>query len=218
VVALERGWQAAVGTFHGTTMVAVSSGIGGPSLEFVLNQLVELGVRTVIRVGTTGSLHADLACGTLVVNDASVRLDGTSDLYVRPAFPAAAAPEVTMALAEAAAGLGHPVRVGTGATAASFYAGQEREAAGGFRSAVTVGLLDELRRCGVLNLEMEAATLFTLGRLLGLRTGAVCAVVANRETGAWEHDLGVPESCRVASLALHRLAHAPGPFAGGARS
>jgi uridine phosphorylase len=41
-------------------------------------------------------------------------------------------------------------------------------------------LIDDLQRANVANFEMEAATLFTLANIYGFRSGAVCAVYANR--------------------------------------
>jgi uridine phosphorylase len=198
---LPRGYKAATGFYRGAPIAAVSHGIGAPSLEYVLHEVAALGVKTVIRVGSTGSLHADIGCGDLVVNEASMRLDGTTDAYVPPGYPAVASHEVTAALLEAARGLGYRVHCGIGATAASFFLGQGRPAFGGFETARSRGLLNELRQARVLNLEMEAAALFTLCRLFGLRSGAVLAVVANRVTGEWRI-AGEEEACRTAAEAV----------------
>jgi uridine phosphorylase len=73
------------------------------------------------------------------------------------------------------------------------------------RSTETAGLLEEMRRAGVLNFEMEAATLFTLARLFGLRAGAVCSVIAHRITGEWNDAGGMERACRVANHAVALL-------------
>jgi len=165
--ALDRGYRGARGSFRGIRVATLSSGIGGPSLEVLMVEAAALGVDTIIRVGTTGALQGGLRCGDLIINDAAVRLDGTSASYVRPEFPAAASFQVTSALVEAARREGATHHVGIGATTASFYAGQDRPSFKSFRSQQTAGLLDEMRHAGVLNFEMEAATLFTLARLFG---------------------------------------------------
>lgn len=202
---LEREFQLARGRYHGAAIAALSTGMGGPSLEVILMEAIHLDVETFIRVGTTGALQNELRPGELVINEASVRLDGTSASYVRAEYPAAASYEVTAALVESAKRLSIPHHVGIGATTASFYAGQDRPTLDGFRSKETEGLLDEMRNVGVLNFEMEAATLFTLARLHGRRAGAVCSVIAHRLTGEWDDAGGIERACRVASEAVTLL-------------
>lgn len=206
VVDLPRGYRAAVGTFHDARLCAVSTGIGAPSLELIFTDLARLGVDTFIRVGTTGSLHAEIVTNSLIVNDAAVRLDGTSHLYVRPEYPAAASHEVTFALAEAAAASGVAYRVGTGATAGSFLAGQGRPAFDGYISPEGERIFEEMKRAGVLNFEMETAALLTLARLFSKRAGAICSVIANRVTGEWGDHGGIALACRTAAEAVARLA------------
>lgn len=210
VIALPRGFRAAAGTLHGVRIGAISSGIGAPSMEGALMDLGRLGVHTIIRVGTCGSLRAEIGNGALIVNDAAVRLDGTTNFYVRPEYPAAADWRVTGALVEAASALGHECHVGTGCTTGSFVAGQGRAAFTGYESPEGIRLFEEMRAAGVLNFEMEAAALLTLARLFNLRAGAICSVIANRVTGVWDEAGGIARACRVAAEALVRLARPPG--------
>jgi uridine phosphorylase len=202
---LPRGYRAAVGTYCGVRLAAVSTGIGAPSLEGVFTDLARVGVDTFIRVGTTGTLRAEIQTGSLIINDASVRLDGLSNLYVRPEFPAAASYEVTFALVDAAVVAGFSHRVGTGATAGSFLAGQGRPAFKDFISLEGEKTLEEMKRAGVLNFEMETASLFTLSRIYGLRAGSICSVIANRITGTWSESGGVERACLVGAEAIKRL-------------
>lgn len=206
IIDLPRGYCAAVGTYEGVRIGAVSTSIGAPSLELVFTDLARLNVDTFIRVGTTGTLHADIATGSLIINDAAVRLDGTTHLYVRPEFPAAASHEVTFALVDAAAAQGLSFRVGTGATTGSFLAGQGRPAFKDYRSPEGERIFEEMKRAGVLNFEMETAALLTLARLYSLRAGAVCSVIANRISGDWGDNGGIERACRVGAEAVRRLA------------
>lgn len=205
-IQLPRGYRAATGTYRGHRVGAISSGIGAPSLESVMADLGRLGAHTLIRVGTTGALRADIPTGALIVNDACVRLDGTTQLYVRPEYPAAAAWDVTAALVEAARGLGVEAHVGTGCTTGSFVAGQGRAAFTGYESPEGQRIYEEMTRAGVLNFEMEASALLVLARLFGQRAGSVCSVIANRVTGEWSDNGGIARACRVASDALVLLA------------
>jgi uridine phosphorylase len=203
---LGRGHRAATGVYKGVDIAAYSSGVGGPSMEPVLTDLAALGVHTIIRVGTTGALQDGMNCGELVINEASVRMDGTSRLYVRDEFPAAASYEATLALVEACDLTGLRCHVGIGATAGSFFAGQGRASFGGYKRSGTDEMVTDLQQANVLNFEMEAAALFTLSRLFGIRSGAVCAIVANRVTGEWAEEDGIENACLAGAEAV-RLLH-----------
>jgi uridine phosphorylase len=207
IIPLPRGYRAAVGSYRGIRLAACSSGVGGGSFEGPFTDLVKLGVDTFVRVGTTGTLREDIATNSLIVNDASVRMDGTTNLYVRPEFPAVASHEVTFALVDAAAKAGVTCNVGTGATTGSFTVGQGRPGINGFISLEGERLFEEMNRVGVLNFEMEGAVLFTLARIYGLRAGAIHSVIANRVAGTWGNEGGVETACRVAADALVQLAH-----------
>ena len=204
---LARRNRAAVGTYKGSPIGAHATGMGGGSTEIYLTDLIERGVDTFIRVGTTGTLQEDVKMGDIIINDASVRLDGTSDLYIMKEFPAAADYRVTAALVEACERLGYRYHVGTGCTAASFFTGQCRPTVGGYYPSHLDGLFADLKAAGVLNFEMEAATLMTMARIFGKRAGMCAVVVAHRITGEWLED---PEAearaCRVGAEALHILA------------
>lgn len=204
--ALARGYRAAVGRYRGERLAALSTGMGGPSLEFALTEAARLGADTFIRVGTTGALQPGLRNGDLVVNEGCVRMDGTSQAYVRGEYPAAASFEVTLALVEACLRLGVPHHVGVGATTASFFPGQGRANPAGYEPREVRAVVEEMRRARVLNFEMEGATLLTVARLLGLRAGQVCSVIAHRLTGEWADAGGVERACRVATEAVAVLA------------
>jgi uridine phosphorylase len=205
ILDLPRGYRAAVGTYKGVRIGAMSSGIGAPSLEIIVSDLARLGVDTMIRVGTTGTLRRDIGTGSLVINDAAVRLDGTTNFYVRPEYPAAASYEVTLALVDAASAAKASHRVGVGATVGSFLAGQGRPGVGGYRSPEGRRIFEEMKAAGVLNFEMETASLLTLARLYGLRAGSVCSVIANRVTGKWGDQGGIARACLVGAEAVLRL-------------
>jgi uridine phosphorylase len=202
---LPRGFRAAVGVYKGVEIAAYSSMMGAPSMELTINDLAVLGAHTLIRVGTCGAIQESIRNGELIVNEASVRTDGTTHLYVRNEYPAAAAFEVTMALVEASERLGYVYHVGVGATAGSFFAGQGRVSFGGYKPSMVDDLLPDMQKAKVLNFEMEAAALLTLCRLFGLRAGVVCSVVANRVTGEWADAGGTERACRAGAEAVWLL-------------
>ena len=201
----DRGFMIASGTYQGTPITAVSHGIGGASMETPLMNLLPYGPDAIIRVGTTGSLRADILIGDLIINDSCVRLDGTSEMYVRKEYPAAANYEVTMALIQACENLGFRYHVGTGCTSASFYAGQARPAFGGYERSDREAFFKDMISANVTNFEMEAATLLTLGRMFGVRCGMIASVVANRITGEWAEKSGEENSSLAGAEALRIL-------------
>ena len=94
--------------------------------------------------------------------------------------------------------------LGVSASTASFYSGQGRPGWNGYTQTWIEELLPDLQRAGVLTFEMEAATIFTMIGLYGLRGGSVCAVVANRVTEAFVKE-GVETAIDVANEAVRIL-------------
>jgi uridine phosphorylase len=184
-LAFHREYRSARGTYEGVPIGAISSGVGAPSLEIAVQEFATIGGQTVIRVGTCGSLRAEIESGDLIVPAAAVRRDGTSDRYLPLEHPAFADPEVFMALVEACERLGYRYHVGIVASVGSFYLGQERPVTGGFWQSGADGVIADLQKAGVACLEMECSALFVLARLFGMRSGAVLGAVANRVTNAF---------------------------------
>jgi uridine phosphorylase len=193
-----REYAAYGGRVGAEKVVVVSTGIGGPAAAIAIEELARLGVEVMIRVGTCGAISAEAKVGTVIIADAAVRMDGTSSQYVHLGYPAAATPGVVMALSEAAAKTRRKAAIGITASTDSFYVGQGRKGFGGFMPPDKVHIVEELRAARVLCFEMEAATLFTLGRIFGLKSGAVFAVVGNRATDEFALEAGVNNAIDVA--------------------
>jgi len=183
----------------------VSTGIGGPAAAIAIEELARLGVKVMIRVGTCGAIAPGIRTGSVIIADAAVRMDGTSTQYVPPGYPAAASPEVVMALAEAAKSRRGRYTVGLTGSTDAFYVGQGRESFGGYLPPSSARLVEDMRSAKVICFEMEAATLFTLGRVFGLKTGAVFAVVANRATNELRDEAGVDDAIDTAVGAVRLL-------------
>jgi len=204
-VSSHREYRVWTGRLDGIRVSACSTGIGGPAVAIAFEELATIGADTFIRVGTCGALRKEIRCGDYVISTAAVRLDGTSRQYVQPEYPAVANYEIVLSLIEAAEKLGYRYHVGYTASSDSFYVGQGRP---GFKGYLPLGAektVETLSKVNVLNFEMEAATIFTLAGIYGLRTGAVCAVYANRITNRFEIK-GEEEVCKVAVEAVRILA------------
>ena len=177
----QREFTSALGWFGETPIVVCSTGIGGPSTSIAVEELAQLGVTTFLRVGTTGAIQPGVAPGDVIITNGAVRLDGASQHFAPLEFPAVADFDCTTALVDAARELHIDARVGVTASSDTFYAGQERyDTFTGFVTRRFRGSMADWQAMGVLNYEMEAATLFTMCASSGLRAGCVAGVLVNR--------------------------------------
>jgi len=185
-----RGLPGYTGTFEGARISAQTTGMGGPSAAIVVEELAQLGVRTVIRAGTCGAIGEGVGVLDLVVATAAVPVDGTTRQYLGgDPFAPVADLDVTIALRDAAAKSGRPTHTGLIVSEDAFY----KEAAD----------WQAWRERGVLAVEMEAATIFTVALLRRLRAGCICLVVNDTTApGTWHG----PEARAEAEEALIRTA------------
>jgi len=185
---------------------ACSTGAGGGSTASALEDLAEIGCDTLIRVGTCGAIQDYIKPGDLIISSGAVRMEGTSDGYVTNAYPATANYEVTLALIEAAEQLGYTYHVGIGYTASSFFCGQARPGYNGYSQSFMKNIIPDMKAAGVLNFEMEAATVLTISSLYNMRAGAIFTVVANRVDNSFKYDKSsVDNNIEVANLAMQIL-------------
>ncbi len=162
-------------------VLVCSTGMGGPSVAICLEELARMGITQCIRVGTTGTIQEEVNLSDIIIDQAAVRLDGTSTHYAPLEYPAVASFRLTAALERSARHSGAPFHLGLAASSDTFWPGQERyDSFNGYVIRKYQGSLKEWQALGVLNYEMETATLFVVGRVLGLETAALCTVVAKR--------------------------------------
>ena len=138
-------------------------GIGAPVAVAILEELVALGCRRFVSIGTAGSLQPGLAVGQLVVCERAVRDEGTSHHYVPACEYADASGPLTGRLAEVLAARGRAFVCGASWTIDAFY----RE---------TVAEARHYQSQGVLTVEMEAAALFAVAAYRGVQAAAVFTV------------------------------------------
>jgi uridine phosphorylase len=199
-----REYRTATGTHEGTPLSVTSTGIGSPSAAIAVEELARVGADTLLRVGSCGSIVPEATIGDLVITTGAVRQEGTSKEYVRKDYPASADHRVVSALVAAAEELGYDYHLGVTCSTDSFYAGQSRPGFEGFEARDSEANIEELRQAGVVNFEMEAASILTLAGIYGLRAGAVCTVYANRETGEFRTE-GERKATKCASRAVTYL-------------
>ena len=169
------------GEIDGKAVIVCSTGIGGPSTSIAVEELAQLGIRTFLRNGTTGAIQEHINVGDILVTTAAVRLDGASLHFAPMEFPAVSDFECMNALYKAAKDNGSTVHVGVTASSDTFYPGQERyDTYTGRVVRRFKGSMKEWQEMGVMNYEMESATLLTMCASQGLRAGMVAGVIVNR--------------------------------------
>ena len=83
-----REYRSISGTWRGVPVLAMSTGRGGPSAAIAVEELRRIGVESLIRIGSCGALQTGIAVGDLILVQAAVREEGTSQAYVPAAYPA----------------------------------------------------------------------------------------------------------------------------------
>ncbi|WP_019533374.1 nucleoside phosphorylase [Paenibacillus ginsengihumi] len=204
ILSSNREFKVGTGESGGHPVSVCSTGIGGPSTEIAVLELLRLKAKCLIRIGGTGAIQEGIECGDLIINTGSVRLGGTAAHYARPEYPAVANHYVVQALVEACETLGYRYHLGIGATTSSFYHGQDRNVAGYNYSD---GMIQEMKALGVLNLEMESETLLTIASVMGAYAGTLLVVHANRATNQWlvDYEESQLKLCRAALLAIDKI-------------
>lgn len=180
-----RGLNSYLGLLpNGRPALSATSGMGAPSLSIVVNELVQVGMRVIIRIGTCGSIQSHVKPGSIVITSAALCRQGAANDIAPIEYPAAADPFLTVALAEAARELGVEHHVGITASVDTFYEGQERTgSANPYLLRALRGITEEYRRLNVLNYEMESGTLLKMGSVYSFAAGCVCGVIAQRTEG-----------------------------------
>lgn len=204
IVSHNREFTVAFGAREGLRFGVCSTGIGGGSTEIAVVELARLGVKIMVRTGGCAALDETIKVGEVILNSGAVRWGGSSAFYAPPEYPAVADPFLLVGLAESCNRLGLPFHVGVVASVDSYYEGQGRSVAPTREPMEGTERLERLRRLGVLNIDMETETVFTIGSILGAKTANILAVHANRATNEWLADYAPAEN-RMVQAALDSL-------------
>ena len=152
----ERGMLGFTGTFEGQPISVQTTGMGCPSSAIVFEELIQLGAKRLIRVGTCGGLQPTMQLADTVVALAATPEDATALVYTNGEPHA---PTASWSLVETAVRLarsqGMTVHVGPVVTSAVFY-DPDRDRFGRWRER------------GNLGVEMEAAVLYTIAAIRGV--------------------------------------------------
>lgn len=179
LVADRREFTTYTGYLDGVKVSVTSTGIGGASASIALEELVKVGAKKFVRVGTCGGMDIDVKGGDIVVATGAIRAEGTTKEYAPIEYPAVSDLDITNALVQSAKNLDYNYHVGVVQCKDSFY-GQHNPAI----MPVSYELENKWeawKRMGCLASEMESAALFIVGAYLRVKVGSVFLVVANQE-------------------------------------
>lgn len=179
LIADKREYTTYTGYINGKKVSVTSTGIGGPSASIALEELVNIGAKTFIRVGTCGGIDTDVKGGDIVIATGAIRMEGTSKEYAPIEFPAVSDLSVTNSLVNAAKNLNYEYHTGVVHCKDSFYGQHNPE-----RMPVNYELQNKWeawKKMGTLASEMESAALFIAGSFLKVKVGSVFLTVANQE-------------------------------------
>jgi uridine phosphorylase len=182
VLAKNREYHSFLGRLDNKEILIVSHGVGSAGAAICFQELIDVGAKAIIRVGTAGGLYDDTRIGDVVVASGAVRKDGVSSLMVPAAYPAVPDFDLTLRLAKNFAST-VSLRRGLILTSDLFYRGPLEDD------------LDFYRKARVIAVEMECATLFVIGQLRGVKTAA--AVVLDGNPLKWQEGVYDPDPKRL---------------------
>ena len=185
----------------------MSTGMGGPSTAIAVEELAQIGIEYLIRVGTSGGMQLDVEAGDIVIASSAIRQEGTSKEYVPVEFPAVADIDLVNALRNAANELGLKNHTGVVHCKDSFYGQHSPE-----RMPVGYELQQKWNawiKAGALCSEMETASLYTVSSCLKIKAAAVLLVIWNQEREAaglpQDKNFDVDREIKVAIKALQNI-------------
>lgn len=225
----KREFVTHTGTYKGKAMTVLSTGIGTDNIDIVYNELdalfnIDLRNRTIkeqltslhlVRIGTSGSLQADIPVDHFVCSSFGLGLDGLLNFYkldndqeedelirtFRKHYPNEgifAQSYISRASNTLFELLSADMFSGITASCSGFYAPQMRKLRLEPSRPDMIERLSSFRfgEHRITNFEMETGAMFGLARLMGHHCCAVNVIVANRIAGKYSSD---------ADAAMHRL-------------
>lgn len=170
LVAENREHRTFTGFYKGVKVSVTSTGMGCPSAAIAAEELINIGAKNLIRIGSSAALDPEIRIGDLMISTAAMKNEGTSKFYVPESFPAVPDFELTYELICTAKEMlkdkEEDVYIGISSTDDAFY-GETPE------------FIESLRQLKVMNIEMEASALYTIGHLRGVRAACICGCSGN---------------------------------------
>lgn len=164
-LAYNRELRSVSGFYKGIKVLVVSTGMGGASMGIAVEELRNIGVKNMIRIGSCGALDSKMKLGDLLIVNGAVRDEGASKAYIESIYPAIPDTELLMNVIQAAKESKVPFYVGKARSHDSFYIDREEE------------ISRYWSEKGIMGSDMETAALFTIGSIRGVRTASILNTV-----------------------------------------
>ncbi|MBQ6478023.1 MAG: nucleoside phosphorylase [Erysipelotrichaceae bacterium] len=156
-----REYRSIVGTYKGMRVIGISTGMGGSSVAIAVEELKNIGVHSMMRIGSAGALQKGIALGDLVICEGAVRDDGASKCYIDSIYPAVPDYRLISHCVNVAKDFGFRHHTGIVLSHESFYYDEDAQDC------------EKWSRKGVLATDFETAALYTVGRLRGVHTASI---------------------------------------------
>ena len=156
-----REYRSILGTYKGMKVIGISTGMGGSSVAIAIEELRNIGVHTMMRIGSAGALQEGIGLGDLIICEGAVRDEGTSKCYIDPIYPAVPDYRLIGHCVKVAEENGYEHHTGIVLSHESFYYDEDAR--------------DTARwsQKGVLATDFETAALYTVGRLRKVHTASI---------------------------------------------
>lgn len=158
-----REYRSLTGYYKGIKILAISTGMGGASTAIAVEELKNIGVEAMIRIGSCGALQKGINLGDLVIAEGAIRDDGASKAYVSLDYPAVANHQLVQNIISSCKEFDYPYHLGIVHSHESFYIDNNAE------------IEKKWSSLGVLGADFETSALFTVGRIRKVK----CASILN---------------------------------------
>lgn len=166
LVSENRGFLTYTGEYEDEVMTVACHGIGGPSAAIIVEELIMLGTRAIVRLGSCGGLLKPMRVGDMVIATGAGYEGGTLDYYFSRRIRPKPDRELLALLEDSASENGVKCYSGRVFSSDAFYTPDS-------------GFVRKLVKKGYIGIEMECATLFGLGRLKKVKTASLLVVSDN---------------------------------------
>jgi uridine phosphorylase len=165
----KREYITYTGKKDGVPISCTSTGLGCPPTAIGVEELIRIGAKNIIRIGTCGAIQPFLKPGHMIIATGAVRGEHTSEEFINMEYPAVADYRIVRALIDACEKLGLPYHLGIIRTHDAFYL-ESPWALGDYKARLKPWV-----DMGVLALENESSTLFVVAGMQGVRAGTILA-------------------------------------------
>ena len=199
-----REYRTILGKYKGENIIAISTGMGGSSVSIAVEELKNIGVKIMMRVGSAGALQNNIDIGDLIICEGAVRDDGASNAYVDRNYPAVPDYRLLKHCVDVAKENNFEYHTGIVLSHESFYYDEDEQ--------------DSIKwsKKGIIGSDFETAALFTVGRLRNIYTASILnnvvlwgentsESVSSFQSGQDKTTIGEEREIIVALEAMYRL-------------